>query len=168
MATGHIFEAFDAHWRPHPQLEKRYLVPGHHFEWAGLIERWGRLRGQSGPRSAARALVIAGEAGVDSHTGQVLDMISEDHATTNSGSRLWPQTERIKAALLFGDAPSERSQTYLAAARESAAVVERYLRRDAPGLWIDAPRVGGATPDEVAPASSFYHLAGAIDALSPV
>jgi mannose-1-phosphate guanylyltransferase/mannose-6-phosphate isomerase len=167
LSSGHIFETFASDWRPYPEPEKRLLMPGHHFEWAWLIERWSRLRGHSGAGAAARALFLAGEAGVDPRTGRVFDLIDERHSPVGAGSRLWPQTERAKAALLLGDTPSGQRTIYLAAAREAAAVMERYLRQDARGLWTDALDADAAPLDEVALASSFYHLAGAIDALSP-
>jgi mannose-1-phosphate guanylyltransferase/mannose-6-phosphate isomerase len=166
IPTGHIFETFDPDWRPYPEPEKRLLMPGRHFEWAWLMERWGRLRDHAGAASAARALFMVGEAGVDALTGRVLDTIDEDHSAARAGSRLWPQTERTKAALLLADKPSKRRKVYLTAARDAAAVMERYLREDAPGLWTDALSADDAPLDEVALASSFYHLAGAIDALS--
>ena len=43
--TGVLREFFDADWRA-PGGEDGLVEPGHQFEWAWLLQRWGRLRGE--------------------------------------------------------------------------------------------------------------------------
>jgi mannose-6-phosphate isomerase len=40
-----------------------------------------------------------------------------------------------------------------------------YLQTPVPGLWLDLKRPNGTFADTPAPASTFYHLVGAIAAL---
>jgi mannose-1-phosphate guanylyltransferase/mannose-6-phosphate isomerase len=159
---GRIVEQFDAGWRP-AGPEGRRLEPGHHFEWAWLLERWSRMTGEARPRDVAQALYASGERGVDPRTGLVLDALSDDFSPLETTSRLWPQTERVKAALaLAPDGPSRER-----AAASAARAMQSYLDTPVKGLWRDAPRAASAAATAPAPASSFYHIIGAIDALQP-
>ena len=154
---GRIVEAFDALWRPFDGPEGRRLEPGHHFEWAWLMERWSRLTRQARPHEAALVLYASAERGVDPASGLVLDALRDDFTVLETTSRLWPQTERVKAALLL--APDGE------AAGAGARAIEAYLDTPHAGLWRDAPRGPGAREDDPAMASSLYHLVGAIQAL---
>ncbi len=162
---GRIREAFDADWRPAPGPEGRILMPGHHYEWAWLIERWALRRGHDDARAVARALYASAERGVDRASGLVVDALREDFTIDRGSARLWPQTERVKAALLLAPSNAEQAAPYIASAGQAARALERYLDPATPGLWTDTPIVGGAPDPAPALASSFYHIAGAILAL---
>jgi len=153
---GRIREVFDAHWRPAEGLSGRILEPGHHFEWAWLIQRWARLRGDAPGLAAARLLYEAANRGVDPASGLVMDELLDDFSIHRASSRPWPQTERVKAALLNDDPR---------AARQAADAMALYLQTPHAGLWREIPSGQPAPGDEIARASSFYHFAGAILAL---
>jgi mannose-6-phosphate isomerase len=140
-------------------------MPGHHYEWAWLIERWALRRGRADARAVARALYASGERGVDRASGLVVDALREDFTVDRASSRLWPQTERVKAALLLAPSNAEGRAPFIASAGQASAAMERYLDPATPGLWTDTPIVGGAPDPAPALASSFYHIAGAILAL---
>jgi mannose/cellobiose epimerase-like protein (N-acyl-D-glucosamine 2-epimerase family) len=42
--TGSLREFFDANWAPAPGEDGRLIEPGHQFEWAWLMARYGRRR----------------------------------------------------------------------------------------------------------------------------
>ena len=71
-------------------------------------------------------------------------------------ARLWPQTERIKAALFLGG--SDRAAQVAAA----CAGLQRYTEVTPAGLWRDRLRPAGGFVEEPAPASSFYHIVCAL------
>jgi mannose-6-phosphate isomerase len=71
-------------------------------------------------------------------------------------TRVWPQTEWLKAALIYG-APDDA----LAASRGLAG----FLQAARPGLWRERMDGDGARPDGPAPATSLYHIMGAVTAL---
>ncbi|HLZ83004.1 MAG TPA: AGE family epimerase/isomerase [Caulobacteraceae bacterium] len=162
---GRIVEAFDARWEPFDGPEGRRLEPGHHFEWAWLMERWSRLTRQARPHETALALYASGERGVDARTGLVVDALLPDFTRLETTSRLWPQTERVKAALLLAPDGEPGRSTHERAAASAAGAIGAYLDTPHPGLWRDAPRGAGSAADEPAMASSFYHIIGAIEAL---
>lgn len=151
--AGFLREFFDADWRPAGGDDGRLVEPGHQFEWAWLLERWGRARGETRAKAAARTLFARGLAGVDRVREVAMNELWDDLTPRDATARLWPQTEYLKAALILGE-----DAEALTAARGLA----RYLDVPARGAWRDKLRPDGAFVEEPAPASSFYHLSLAV------
>ncbi len=156
-----IFEVFDPRWRASTAPDDIRLEPGHHFEWAGLLYRWSQSGGGARAAGVAQALYRSGERGVDPQSGLVRDALRADYSVLKATSRLWPQTERLKAAILLPPAlgaADQRRQTIASATR----AVEAYLDTPVAGLWRDTPAPSTDAPPALA--SSFYHVVGAIAA----
>lgn len=149
---GVLSEYFDENWARAPGDDGRLVEPGHQFEWAGLLDRWGRRRGRSDGQIAARALYEAGRAGVDSARGCAVNALWDDLSIRDGQARLWPQTEHLKAALMFGE-PEE--------ALGAANCLKTYLQTPALGAWRDKMRLDGTFIEEPAPATSLYHILAA-------
>jgi mannose/cellobiose epimerase-like protein (N-acyl-D-glucosamine 2-epimerase family) len=112
-ATGMIHETYDEAWLPTRDAAGRLLHPGHQFEWAWLLMRWGR----ADAREAALRLMDLGERhGV--HNGVVINSMTDNGSPHNRSARLWPQTERLRAAALA--APRSRTPRTAAAAAGGA------------------------------------------------
>lgn len=79
-------------------------------------------------------------------------------------ARLWPQTERLKATLLAARLSGD--EHYWSVAADAAASLFPYLDTRVPGLWRDLRLESGEFAEGPAPASSFYHLVGALAALN--
>ncbi len=157
-------EFFDARWQPAAGPEGGIVEPGHQFEWAWLLERWARLRGDGAAAAAARDLYRVGAQGVDPARGVAVDRLSDAPAVTQA--RLWPQTERLKAALILSEtADAGERAGYLADALAAAQALWRYLETPLAGLWRDKMLPDGSFVDEPAPASSLYHIACSIASL---
>ena len=156
--SGALREFFDADWRPAPGEPGRVVEPGHQFEWAWLLKRWSRARGHSGADAAARRLFeIGATSGVDPVRGVAFNALDDRSAALDPVARLWPQTERIKAALALGADAGEVT----AACRG----LTLYLDVTPKGLWRDRLKPDGTFVDEPAPASSFYHIVCALNEL---
>jgi mannose-6-phosphate isomerase len=85
-----------------------------------------------------------------------MDETGRDLAPRRATARLWPQTERLKAALLLrrdGEA------------RAAAQGLWQYLQTPRAGLWRDKMREDGTLVEEPAPASSLYHIICAVASL---
>jgi mannose-1-phosphate guanylyltransferase/mannose-6-phosphate isomerase len=160
--AGRMREAFDASWRPAAGPEGDLIEPGHQFEWSWLLERWARSACDDRAHRAAVVLYQAGLRGVHPASGVVCDEAVDGSWPASLPARLWPQTERLKATLLLEADPARRADHALSA----IAAIERYLTAEPRGLWRDSPHAQPITPEGVALASSFYHLAAAIEALS--
>jgi mannose-1-phosphate guanylyltransferase/mannose-6-phosphate isomerase len=153
---GVLREFFDSQWRPATGEFGRLVEPGHQFEWAWLLERWGRLRGEPEAGVAAMRLYAAGLTGIDRARGVAVDSLWDDLSLRDGMARLWPQSEWLRAALLFGDADE---------ATRAAQGLWLYLQTPARGVWRDKLRPDGTFIDEAAPATSLYHIVGACLAL---
>ncbi len=97
--------------------------------------------------------------------GLALQQVLDDFSPHDASARLWPQTERLKAAALAARLTGEAK--YLAIAIAAAQALLRYL--DTPiagGLWYDRIDATGQIVDEPAPASTFYHLVVAVAEIS--
>jgi mannose-1-phosphate guanylyltransferase/mannose-6-phosphate isomerase len=151
-ASGALREFFDADWRA-LEGEGGLVEPGHQFEWAWLLERWGRLRGEPEALAAARRLFDNGLRGVDPGREVAVNALWDDFTVRDGAARLWPQTEHLKAAMVLGDASQG-----LRAARGLA----QYLATPARGAWRDKLGADGTFVEEPSPATSFYHLMVAI------
>jgi mannose-1-phosphate guanylyltransferase/mannose-6-phosphate isomerase len=149
---GFLREFFDEAWSVAGGDAGRLVEPGHQFEWAWLLERWGRLRDDARARQAARRLYAAGVAGIDPVRNVAVNALWDDLSLRDGAARLWPQTERFRAALIFGDEGD---------ALKAAQGLARYLETPARGSWRDKLQPDGSFIDEPAPATSFYHILGA-------
>ncbi|MDP1598206.1 AGE family epimerase/isomerase [Phenylobacterium sp.] len=146
---GFLREFFNADWTVASGDDGRLLEPGHQFEWAWLLERWGRLRGREDAVTAARGLYAAGRRGIDPERGVVINELWDDFSVREATARLWPQTERLKAELVFGGEADQIA---------AAAGLRLYLAMPMPGVWRDKLRADRTFIDEPAPATSFYHI----------
>ena len=150
---GFLREFFDADWRPASGDAGRLVEPGHQFEWAWLLTRWGRARGDDWGAGTARRLYESGLRGIDGLRGVAIDELDDRLALRSARARLWPQTERLKAALILGDvAPPDHAVRALKG-------LQIYL--EPTGLWRDKQEPDGRFIEEPAPASSLYHIAAA-------
>jgi mannose-6-phosphate isomerase len=96
--------------------------------------------------------------------GLAVNSLLDDFSPHDAGARLWPQTERLKAAAIAARLTGEAR--YFAMAAAAADGLMRYLDTPIAGLWYDRIDANGQRVDEPAPASSFYHLVAAIAEIS--
>ena len=161
---GVIDEYYDADWRPTGPAGRRRIEPGHQFEWAWLLSEWSKS-GERSVGSCVDRLFRVAETSVLPAINAVPAAISIDGATIDPIARLWPQTERLRIAALLSRTAKNDKAFYKRAAVQAAASVRSYLDTPISGLWRDKQNLDGTFVDEPAPASSLYHLAGAIAAL---
>lgn len=157
---GFLREFFGEDWRPAEGEAGRLVEPGHQFEWAWLLTRWGRRRGDPWAEQAARRLFACGERGLDAARGVAVDELDDTLAIRSGRARLWPQTEWLKAALILAEtAEGEERGRLVERAGQALRGLNLYLKPG--GLWRDKFGVDGAFEAEPAPASSLYHLMAA-------
>lgn len=162
--TGALREFFDGDFNPAPGDDGRRVEPGHQFEWAWLLARWGRARKNEKALTSSMRLFDIGERfGIDETRGVCVMAIDDEFQVIDPIARLWGQTEWLKAALLLGEMSSgaERKR-YLASAIKAVAAMERFLDVPVRGLYRDRMLADGNFVIEPAPASSLYHVVCAI------
>jgi mannose-6-phosphate isomerase len=156
-----VLEYFDAALVPLTDDRGRICEPGHAFEWAWLIGRWAKASGGDEAVLINR-LYASGRRGVAAD-GIVRDEIWDDGTPRTGSSRLWPQAERLRAALSRlertgspADAPDVHS---------ALSALSGYLEAAPRGSWRDRRTADGRWLPGPAPASSAYHVVGALDEL---
>src|SRR5262245_29811464 len=158
VKRGCLREFFDAEWKPVPGAQGRVLEPGHHFEWAWLLLRWKGKDAERAHQTALALIRTAERHGV--REGFAINSLLDDFSAHDGSARLWPQTERLKANALAAQSTGEAA--YWGPAAEAAEQLERYLQTPHTGLWFDRWLSTREFVNEPAPASSFYHIVGAI------
>ncbi len=152
-ASGAVTEAFDPDWRPIASS----VEPGHQFEWAWLLLRCQR---EDLLRPALRLIEIGETHGIDRIRQAAIAALDHDLRVRDATARLWPQCERIKAAsMVFATTGDTR---YREIALEAGQTLLRYFETPMRGLWRDRFDGSGKFIEEPAPASSFYHIVGAV------
>jgi mannose-6-phosphate isomerase len=148
--TGALREFFDEQWNPAPGIPGRIVEPGHQFEWAWLLLRWGGTK-NARARAVALRLIEIGEMHGVRH-GLATNSLLDDFSAHDAGARLWPQTERLKAAAIAARLTGEAK--YFSMTVAAADRLMRYLDCPIPGLWYDRIDAQGDIVDEPAPAAA--------------
>ncbi len=150
--TGTLPEYFGPDLAPLREAGRHAVEPGHHCEWAFLLRRHLAALAEAG-RPAPPGLDALPEAllafarrhGIGRHGG-LMDEVWSQGAPKSAGARLWPQAEWLRAD------PGEASAAALAA----------HLAGAPPGLWHERRDATGVPVPGPVPASSLYHLTGAL------
>jgi len=160
--NGILHEFFDAEWKFAEGVKGRIVEPGHQFEWAWLLLRWAGDKHAKARATALKLIEVTEANGV--RNGLALQQVLDDFSPHDASARLWPQTERLKAAALAARLTGEAK--YFAMAASAADSLQRYLATPIPGLWYDRIDVNDKIVDEPAPTSTFYHLVVAVAEIS--
>ena len=153
---GVLLEHFAHDWTAHPDPAMRAVFePGHHYEWAWLLDRHQRLSGRDHALWRATLEQTAVKHG-HAPSGLIYDEVAADGRVTKSAHRLWPHTEAIKAAAVrhrLGDPDALPFGN-----RMAALLADHFLDTPFMGGWTDQISPLGAPTVAYVPASSLYHL----------
>ena len=154
--TGALRERFGTGWAPLPGPEGDIVEPGHHYEWAYLLDRWAALTGRERPAAVAKLIAFADRYGVDRGRNVAVNAITSDGRIHDPVARLWPQTERLRAYVIDDQGEGD------ARLQQAIATLWRYLDAPLSGLWYENQAADGQFVIEAAPATSLYHIVGAV------
>lgn len=152
-ASGAMLEYFSDDWAPHVMAGTHIVEPGHCCEWVWLLHEYQAANGVDADIAAAAAglMGFVDRYGAHPVTGDLLDAVGPRGETLALTTRLWPQTERLKAELVRPGAPG---------VAHAAARLDTWLLPD--GLWVERRDADGVDLGGPAPASSLYHLTCAL------
>lgn len=164
--TGALTEYFDDALRPAAGADGAIVEPGHHYEWCWLLRRYDKATGREESNVLVNALYEHADRYGFNRERLVVDEILADGSARAQSHRLWPITEAIKCNLiegLRGRTGCLDKVTVLA-----GLLRRRFLEPATPGAWIDRLDADGRPIGDFVPASSLYHLMGAVDELRHV
>jgi len=155
-ATRTLAEYYNEDWTRVAGDRGRITEPGHQFEWAWILARYQRATGRD-LGDCVRGLVEFAEThGVAPESGMTFNSVLDDGTVLDGSSRLWPNTERIQAAVamfeLLGRDPRPVFET------SSRLLLRRFLSHTPRGTWIDKLAADGKPSAGKIPASTLYHL----------
>ncbi len=163
--TGALRELFALDWSPADGADGDLVEPGHQFEWSWLLMRWMAMGGDVDPATPERLYAHGARHGIDPARRVAINAVRLDGSTIDAGARLWPQTERMKAALALAARGGEDRAARLADAADAWAGLSSYAMPGRPGLYFDKSLPGGGFRPEPAFASSMYHIVCALSEL---
>lgn len=156
MPDGILPEFFDADWVPLAGQAGQRVEPGHLFEWAWILAQHQKLTGQNHGPVILALVQWAEQYGVDPLTQITFNAVHGDGGVIDRGSRVWPNTERMKGWIgaheILGLDP------WPAVAGSAGLLLDRFLAPAPRGMWIDALDAQGAPSASQIPTSTFYHL----------
>ena len=160
-----LLEYFNEDWSPTDPTVAR-IEPGHMMEWCWLLEWYGRLRDRHVSQYVDALFKSAIENGLNPDTGFLINEYRLDGSISDGSSRLWPQTEFIKACI------ARYRLGHSDALPQAARVIERlfqtYLTTPLLGGWHDSLDDKGNVNSSQMPASTFYHLACVVNEVEKV
>ena len=154
--SGALLEYFTDDLYPAPGIEGRIVEPGHCFEWAWLFERLGRQGSPGAIAVADRLVAFARAHGLCRTRGVCMNEVLTDGSLHDGRARLWPQTERIKAAAIRLARTGDANEALEAIAALTG--LAQYYAVETPGLWRDKLNPDSSWFPELAPGSSLYHI----------
>ncbi|MEO1777199.1 MAG: AGE family epimerase/isomerase [Pseudomonadota bacterium] len=151
---GRLLEFYSADLTPLPAPDQA-IEPGHIAEWIYLLDHYERVSGQDGGVDLALLwqLVLARRDGAG--------LLPDQSDPASSTRRLWPQTELLRAAgvMLSRGAATQADLTHIL-----DGMWRDYLDTPVAGGWYDMRTSQGALVSDTMPASTFYHVVGALQA----
>lgn len=155
VRSGLLPELYSDNMTPLPDCSGRIVLePGHQFEWCWILAQHQRLTGRNHTTAITRLIEFTEKRGVDPVTGLTYNQVDIDGVIVDAGSRTWPNTERMKAAVASHDVLGRDPWPMLVTSGN--LLLERYLNGS--GRWIDLLDENGAPVSKVTPASTFYHI----------
>lgn len=166
--SGMLLEFFGPDWTPCEAFGSNAVEPGHLFEWSWLLGEAVRLNPAAAHNkdlriSATRLFATGTQYGIANDV--VYDGITDNGTVTHTSTRIWPQTELIRL-LACRNKPSAGNISNAVEINLLNAITRNFFASYAPeslqGGWVDRRNGAGEATVDHMPASSLYHIYGAI------
>ena len=152
--SGELLEYFDVELQPLEGEDGQVVEPGHCFEWARLFDTLADWGAPDAALVSDRMAAFARRHGLDPVRCVAINEVLTDGRVRNAAARLWPQSERLKAALARYRRTGEEDELY--------AGLVKYFETPRRGAWRDKLKPDGSWVEEPAPGSSMYHITSAL------
>ncbi len=155
LKSGTLAEYFTDDWSRAPGEDGRIVEPGHQMEWAWILNSARKQLGMDTAAEIRAAIAFAETHGVDHRTGVTYNAIRDDGTPLDRGSRTWPNTERLKAAVALYELDGVDPAPIID--QTSQLLLSRYFGRQPAGTWMDMFDAEGKEAAHTVPSSTLYH-----------
>jgi len=159
---GVLGEYFDAALASAAGTAGDIVEPGHHSEWIWLLRRFEHATDRKVQPYVDALYDHAARHGYDP-SGLMVDEVLADGTHRLPSHRTWPMTEAIKANIV--EAASGRPGASTKAAALANLLFDRFLQPAPRGGWMDRLDANGRPAADTMPASTLYHVLGAIEVM---
>lgn len=151
-----LTEFFASGWQADHAYSMR-VDPGHHHEWTWLLYQYEKLAGVETEFWRDALQNFAATAGENPLTQAVMNEVYSDKTPYRAGSRLWCQTERVKADVVAcitrrDAAALQRLENHV------ATMMRQYITGESGRVFCDEISDVGERLAHSSPASTLYHL----------
>jgi N-acylglucosamine 2-epimerase/mannose-6-phosphate isomerase len=154
-SLGLLPEYFEDGWMP-VAASSRQIEPGHHYEWTWLLFRARQIVGVDLRDEAVALFDFAERHGPDPQTRLIEDRLTGEELTRTGASRMWTQTEALKAQLAMFE--HRGLDTRARTAEIVDQLLDHHLAVEPAGVWQDQFGPGFVPLAKDVPASMLYHL----------
>jgi len=154
--SGTLAEYFNDDWSRASGEDGGITEPGHQMEWAWILNSARKLLGVDTAAEIRATIGFAERHGVDHRSAATYNCVRDDGTPIDRGSRTWPNTERLKAAVALYELDGVDPAPVIDPTAE--LLLQRYLSHNPPGTWIDAFDAKGQPVSKTIPASTLYHV----------
>jgi N-acylglucosamine 2-epimerase/mannose-6-phosphate isomerase len=154
-AASLLPEKFQEGWIP-IHGDGREVWPGHHYEWTWLLHRARAILGVDFSAEARALYDFAERHGPAAGTRLIDDCLRGESLQPTGASRMWTQTEALKAQLAMFE--HEGLDTRARIAEVTDQLLDRHLAVRPEGVWQDRFGAGFSPLAADVPASMLYHL----------
>jgi mannose-6-phosphate isomerase len=123
------------------------------------LRQFERLSGRKVENFTSALYQFANAHGWDDH-GFIVDELDASGSVVAASRRAWPHTEGLKACVAQGEVDGPGCDQR--AAQCLTQLQKAFLTRPIPAGWMDRISSDGAPLSDFIPASTFYHVFGAI------
>lgn len=151
-----LTEFFSPGWQA-SHADSAHVDPGHHHEWTWLLYEYQKIAGVDTTFWRDALQNFATTAGENPVTQAVMNEIYSDKTPYRSGSRLWCQTERLKADVVACQT-QRNPATFQTLDMHAAMMMQQYVTGETSRPYCDEIDDKGERLAHPSPASSLYHL----------
>jgi mannose/cellobiose epimerase-like protein (N-acyl-D-glucosamine 2-epimerase family) len=157
--SGALLEDFSPDWKPLLPRGENRVEPGHQFEWYWLLGEYRRLGGIVPESVTDRLLMFGLDHGLDQSTGLIVDAVTDSGSVMIPSFRSWPHAEGVKALVT---ATREGQPGAAEMADHLMASLLTFAPDSLEGGWMDRIEADGTPLVDHMPASTLYHVMGAL------
>jgi len=157
--SGALLEDFSPEWQPLKPRGENRVEPGHLFEWYWLLDEYRRLGGAVPEAVTDRLLMFGLDHGLDQATGLIVDAVTDSGTVMIPSFRSWPHAEGVKA-LVSASKHGHPGATEMA--DHLLASLLTFAPDSMEGGWMDRIDADGSPLVDHMPASTLYHVMGAL------